>query len=50
MPKVTEYKMVIEKLDKCGLTTECGEDKFTAMVDTGDGDQRKPTICINGEM
>ncbi|XP_052090612.1 protein O-linked-mannose beta-1,2-N-acetylglucosaminyltransferase 1-like isoform X1 [Mytilus californianus] len=50
IPKVTEYKMVVEKLDKCGLTTECGGDKFSVMVDTGDGDQRKPTICINGEI
>lgn len=49
-PKPTDAKLVVEKLDKCDYTKDCTEDSFTVMVDTGEGDQRKPVICVNGEI
>ena len=50
VPKPTEKTIVREKLNKCGYQKDCNDDSFTVMVDTGDGDKRKPVICINGEM
>lgn len=49
-PKVTELPRVIEKLENCGLKSACEGESFSLMVDTGEGDNRKPSICINGEI
>ncbi|GFO23160.1 protein o-linked-mannose beta-1,2-n-acetylglucosaminyltransferase 1-like [Plakobranchus ocellatus] len=39
-----------ERNENCGLPSACAEDSVSAAVFTGQGNEKKPSICINGDI